>query len=138
SFAVLHLVSRALLPPVALGGMLAWAVLVEMRGLDLPAAPATAIAATVVGLFGTAYARLAHVPALVCVTPCIAPLMPGTLMYRGMVQLTTGRTGPAALVLAEALATALAIGAGVYIGGEMLRVVRPARRVLRPPRRVRS
>ncbi|RFU40118.1 threonine/serine exporter family protein [Actinomadura logoneensis] len=138
SFAVFHLVSRTLLPPVALGGMLAWAVLVEMRGLHLPAAPATAIAATVVGLLGTAYARLAHVPALVCVTPCIAPLMPGTLMYRGMLELTTGRTGPAALVLAEALATALAIGAGVYIGGELLRVARPARRVLRPPRRVRD
>ncbi|MFC4913600.1 threonine/serine ThrE exporter family protein [Actinomadura gamaensis] len=138
AFAVYHLVSRTLLPPIALGGMLAWAVLIEMRGLDLPAAPATAIAATVVGLLGTAYARLARVPALVCVTPCIAPLMPGTLMYRGMLELTTGRTGHAALVLVEALATALAIGAGVYIGGELLRLVRPARRVLRPPRRVRT
>ncbi|RMI42723.1 threonine/serine exporter family protein [Actinomadura harenae] len=136
TFAVYHLVSGRLLPPVALGGMLAWAVLVEMRGLDLPAAPATAVAATVVGLLGTAYARIIHVPALVCVTPCIAPLMPGTLMYRGMLELTTGRTGVAAVVLAEALATALAIGAGVYVGGELLRLARPARRVLRPPRRV--
>ncbi|MCP2340889.1 threonine/serine ThrE exporter family protein [Actinomadura rupiterrae] len=138
AFAVYHLVARSLLPPVALGGMLAWSVLVEMRGLDLPAAPATAIAATVVGLLGTALARFLHVPALVCVTPCIAPLMPGTLMYRGMLELTTGRTGHAALVLAESLATALAIGAGGYIGGELLRLFRPARRVLRPPRRVRA
>ncbi|WP_245627848.1 threonine/serine ThrE exporter family protein [Actinomadura oligospora] len=137
TFAVYHLVSWRFLPPVAVGGMLSWAVLVEMRGIDLPPAPATAIAATVVGLLGTAYARLTHVPALVCVTPCIAPLMPGTLMYRGMLELTAGRTGPAAIVLAEALATALAIGAGVYIGGELLRMAHPARRVLRTPRRVR-
>ncbi|GAA2632990.1 threonine/serine exporter family protein [Actinomadura fulvescens] len=138
AFAVFHLVPRAYLLPAALGGVLSWGTLVEMRHLDLPAAPATAIAATVVGALGTAFARHRDVPALVCVTPCIAPLMPGTLMYRGMLELTGGHTGQGALILVEALATALAIGAGVYIGGELLRVVRPARRVLRPARRIRT
>lgn len=139
AFAVFHLVPRAYLAPIAVGGMVSWTVFVEMRQLDLPSAPATAIAATAVGAAGTAFARWRGVPALICVTPCIAPLMPGTLMYRGMVELTGGDTGRGALVLVEALATALAIGAGVYIGAELLRVVRPARRVLRPAaRRVRT
>ncbi|MEU5883921.1 threonine/serine exporter family protein [Spirillospora sp. NPDC047279] len=138
AFAVFHLVPRSYLLPVALGGVISWGTLVEVRHLDLPAAPATAIAATVVGAIGTAFARWRRVPALICVTPCIAPLMPGTLMYRGMLELTGGDTGQGALILVEALATALAIGAGVYIGGELLRVVRPARRVLRPTRRIRT
>ncbi|WP_240487399.1 threonine/serine ThrE exporter family protein [Actinomadura flavalba] len=137
SFAVLHLVPRRFLLSVALGGVMAWGSYVELRGLDLPAAPATALAATLVGFAGTAYARLRGVPALVCVTPCIAPLMPGTLMYRGMLELSTGDTGRGALILVEALATALAIGAGVYVGGELLRIFRPARRALRV-RRVRT
>lgn len=136
AFAVFHLVPRAYLLPVAVGGMISWGSYVELRQLELPAAPATAIAATVVGALGTAYARGRRVPALVCVTPCIAPLMPGTLMYRGMLELTGGDTGQGALILVEALATALAIGAGVYIGAELLRLVRPARRILRPTRRI--
>ncbi|WP_328595329.1 threonine/serine exporter family protein [Actinomadura macrotermitis] len=136
AFAVYHLVSRGYLPPVAVGGVLSWSVLVELRAVHLPAAPATAVAATLVGVLGTLLARWRGVPALVCVTPCIAPLMPGTLMYRGMLELTVGDSGRGALILVEALATALAIGTGVYIGGELLRLVRPVRRALRPARRV--
>ncbi|MBW8486500.1 threonine/serine exporter family protein [Actinomadura sp. PM05-2] len=131
AFAVYHLVPRGYLPPIALGGAVAWTAYVEIRALEVPAAPATAVAATLIGLLGTAFARWRRVPALICVTPCIAPLMPGSLMYRGMLQLSAGNSARGALTLAEALATALAIGAGVYIGGELLRVVRPARRVLR-------
>ncbi|WP_245681595.1 threonine/serine ThrE exporter family protein [Actinomadura kijaniata] len=136
AFAVYHLVPRRWLPPVALGGMLSWGAYVELRALDLPSAPATFLAATLVGALGATAARLRRVPALILVTPCVAPLMPGTLMYRGMIQLTGGNAGRGGLILVESLATALAIGAGVYIGGELLRVVRPARRMLRPRRRV--
>ncbi|WP_245679465.1 threonine/serine exporter family protein [Actinomadura hibisca] len=138
AFAVYHLVTRDHLVVIAMGGVLSWGSYVELRQLDLPAAPATFVAATVIGALGTALARTRDVPSLILVTPCVAPLMPGTLMYRGMLELTSGHTGKGGLVLAESLATALAIGAGVYVGAELLRVFRPARRVLRPSaRRVR-
>ncbi|WP_019634448.1 threonine/serine ThrE exporter family protein [Actinomadura atramentaria] len=134
AFAVYHLVPRRYLPVAAAGGVLVWWTYAELRHLDLPAAPATAVAATLVGVAGTALARRRGIPALVLVTPCIAPLMPGSLMYRGMLQLTTGSAPRGVLILVEAMATALAIGAGVYVGAELLRLVRPARRVLRPRR----
>jgi uncharacterized membrane protein YjjP (DUF1212 family) len=122
-FGVYLLDPPELIPFVAVGGGLSWTVAVTMRLADLPSVPATLIATTVLGLTGAAYARVRHLPALVCVVPCIAPLMPGTLMYRGMLEITTGEAGAGGLVLAEALSTALAVGAGVIMGGEILRAL---------------
>lgn len=135
--AVHLLAPRSLLVPAAVGGVLSWTAYVELRHLDLPPAPATAIATTVIGVLGTAYARARRVPALVCVVPCVAPLMPGTLMYRALLDLTGGHPGRGALILVEAMLAALAIGAGVNMGAELVRVIRPARerarRRFRPP-----
>jgi len=123
AFGIYLLDPPELIPLVAIGGGASWAVFVEMRLADMPPVPATLIATTALGLAGGAWARLRHLPALVCVVPCIAPLMPGTLMYRGMLEITTGDAGAGGLVLTEALSTALALGAGVIMGGEILRAL---------------
>ncbi|REF00961.1 threonine/serine ThrE exporter family protein [Thermomonospora umbrina] len=127
AFAVYVLTPVRLLPPVALGGALSWIAFVGLRSQDFSPAPATAIATAVIGVLFTGYARLRRLPALVCVMPCVVPLMPGTLMYRSMAELTTGRAGQGGLMLIEALLAALAIGGGVNLGAELLRVIRPQR-----------
>jgi uncharacterized membrane protein YjjP (DUF1212 family) len=134
AFAVFLLAPRQILLPAAIGGGLSWYVYVELRYAAFPPAPATAIATTLTGLLGSSYARLRRLPSLVCVVPCIAPLMPGTLMYRGMLELSTGDPGKGALILVEASSAALAVGAGVILGEEVLRALSAgdlARRTLR-------
>jgi len=58
-------------------------------------------------------------------------------MYRGMLEIASGDPGTGVLTLVDALSTALAIGAGVILGGEILRALTLgdlARRALRPTR----
>jgi hypothetical protein len=55
-------------------------------------------------------------------------------MYRGMLELSTGDPGKGALILVEASSAALAVGAGVILGEEVLRALSAgdlARRTLR-------
>ncbi|MEO5877628.1 MAG: threonine/serine exporter family protein [Streptosporangiaceae bacterium] len=125
-----------------LGGMASWTIFVLLLDHQVAAAAATLVATIALGIFGTAYARIHGIPPVVAVLPCVAPLMPGTLMYRGLLETTTGHADQGALILVEAISTALALGAGVIIGAEILRAFVPvsdrAKRVMFPvTRRVR-
>lgn len=131
TFAVALLVPPRHLVVGALGGGLIWATYVFLNWRGLSALVATTLAAAVVGLLGTAYARRVRVPAMVFVIPAIGPLLPGGVLYRGMLELSLGELSRGTLHLIEALSIALGIGAGVILGAEVLRAIRGRRGLAR-------
>ncbi|MEU1731894.1 threonine/serine exporter family protein [Streptosporangium sp. NPDC020145] len=123
SFAVALLVPPRHLFAAALGGAMVWVVFVQLHVWQVPVVLATAVAAAVVGLFGGAYALRARVPSMVITIPAIGSLLPGTALYRGMLEVNLGHGGAGQESLLQALSTALALGAGVILGGEVVRAV---------------
>lgn len=124
TFAVALLVPPRHLLPGALGGGVIWASFVLLTWQGLATLPATAVAAAFIGLLGTWYARLVGVPSMVFVIPSIGPLLPGSALYKGMLELSLGELSRGTLHLIEALSLALGIGAGVILGAEVLRAFR--------------
>src|SRR5699024_9293334 len=53
--------------------------------------------------------------------PSIAPLLPGSILYRGLIEITQGTAVSGLLSLVEAVTVGLALGAGVNLGGELMR-----------------
>ncbi|AWS45199.1 threonine/serine exporter ThrE family protein [Streptosporangium sp. 'caverna'] len=138
SFAVALLVPPRYLIPAAIGGGVTWTVFVQLHSWQVPTILATAVSAAVVGLFGTAYTRHVKVPSMVITIPAIGTLLPGTALYRGMLEVSLGHGDAGASSLLQALSTALALGAGVILGAEILRAVTGSdltKRVLRPAAR---
>jgi uncharacterized membrane protein YjjB (DUF3815 family) len=121
TFAVSLAVPRRVLPAAALGGALIWAVYVLGRGLGAAPLLAAAAGAVIVGLLGHLLARYRRVPALPYIVPAVAPLLPGTALYRGMIQLNGGAASQGVLTLIGGISVALALGAGVNLGGELVR-----------------
>ena len=75
---------------------------------------ASAVAAITIGAVCYLVANRFRVPPLVVVVPAIVPLLPGLAIYRGLALLAVGEDG--VLQLASALATAVALAAGVILG----------------------
>ena len=121
TFAVSLAVPRGLLVPAALGGALIWVLYVLVRGWHVPPVLAAALAATVVGVLANWIVRRRGQPVMPLVVPAIGPLLPGTALYRGMVELNTGSPESGVLSLIGAISVALALGAGVNLGGELVR-----------------
>lgn len=121
TFAVSLAVPRRVLPAAALGGALIWAVYVLARGMGAAPLLAAAVGAVIVGLLGHLLARRRQQPALPYIVPAIAPLLPGTALYRGMIQLNGGAPSQGMLTLIGGISVALALGAGVNLGGEFVR-----------------
>ncbi|RFU42966.1 threonine/serine exporter family protein [Actinomadura logoneensis] len=121
TFAVCLAVPRDVLIPAALGGGLIWVLYVVLLNWKVTPVLASAVSAIVVGVFGSLLARRRHAPSLPYIVPAISPLLPGTLLYRGMVELNTGSAQQGAQTLVAALSVALALGAGVNLGNELVR-----------------
>lgn len=121
TFAVSLAVPRDVLTAVALGGGLMWVLYVLARGWHVPPVLAAAMAATIVGVLANWLARRHGQPVMPYVVPAIGPLLPGTALYRGMVELNTGSPESGVLSLIGAVSVALALGAGVNLGGELVR-----------------
>ncbi|MDL4815903.1 threonine/serine ThrE exporter family protein [Actinomadura opuntiae] len=121
TFAVSLAAPRDVLLASALGGALIWALYVLLRGWNVPPVLASAVAAIVVGVLANWLARRHGAPVMPYVVPAIGPLLPGTALYRGMVELNTGSPQSGVLSLIGALSVALALGAGVNLGGELVR-----------------
>jgi uncharacterized membrane protein YjjB (DUF3815 family) len=121
TFAVSLAVPRRVLPAAALGGALIWVVYVYACGLGAAPLLAAAIGAVIVGLLGHLLARRRQLPPLPYIVPAIAPLLPGTAVYRGMIQLNAGAASEGVLTLIGGISVALALGAGVNLGGEFVR-----------------
>ena len=82
---------------------------------------ATAAAAVVVGVVAGAMATRWRTLALVFVVPGIMPLLPGLVIYRGSLLLTSGDTVEGLVVLLEAAVRMLALAAGALLGELVVR-----------------
>jgi uncharacterized membrane protein YjjP (DUF1212 family) len=89
---------------------------VELAVASTPLGSTWGSAAAAVTIGGICYlvANRFRVPPLVVVVPAIVPLLPGLAIYRGLALLAAGEDG--VLQLASALATAVALAAGVILG----------------------
>ncbi|MGH3656748.1 MAG: threonine/serine exporter family protein, partial [Micromonosporaceae bacterium] len=108
----------------AVGGGLIWLAYVLLRLHDVPPVMAAGVAAAVIGLLAHLIARMYRSPALPYVVPIIGPLLPGTLLYQGLVEINTGDMNQGLLSLSQAIAVALALAAGISVGGELVRTLR--------------
>jgi uncharacterized membrane protein YjjP (DUF1212 family) len=107
-----------------IGGAVAAAVHAALTVVDVHTVLAGAVATTVVGFIGGIIARRLRIPALVIAVSGVAPLLPGLSTYRGLYELSVlgSPTGVATLMLA--VATGLALGAGVVLGEYLAQPVR--------------
>lgn len=108
----------------AVGGGLIWVFYTIMRESSLNPVISAGIAAAVVGTLAHFAASWQRRPALPYVVPLIGPLLPGTALYRGLLELGGGNIGQGWLNLSQALAIGMALAAGITVGGELVRAFR--------------
>lgn len=122
AFAVSLSVPPRLLPAIGALGVLIWVIYAGMRTwLDVPTVIGTVVGAMVIGVIGHWLARRSRQPVLTYIVPAIAPLLPGSILYRGLLEISTGNPVSGLLSLSEAVAVAMALGAGANLGGELVR-----------------
>ncbi|MCI2422775.1 threonine/serine exporter family protein [Saccharopolyspora sp. K220] len=91
---------------------------------DVHTVLAGAVATTVVGFVGGIIARRLRIPALVIAVSGVAPLLPGLATYRGLYELSVLGSPSGVATLMLAVATGLALGAGVVLGEYLAQPVR--------------
>ncbi len=106
------------------GGALAAAVSSVLALAHVHSIVAAAVATTVVGFVGGLIARRLRIPALVVAVSGVAPLLPGLATYRGLYQLSVQGDLGGMSTLMVAVATGLALGAGVVLGEYLATPVR--------------
>ncbi len=84
----------------------------------------SAVATTVVGFVGGIIARRLRIPVLVIAVSGVAPLLPGLATYQGLYTLAVAGDTTGVPMLIAAVATAIALGAGVVLGEFLARPVR--------------
>lgn len=116
---------RAILPATAVGGALAWTAFDLLAGTwDINPIAATGVAAFSAALFGQCACLLRHLPPLPYITGALGPLLPGSLLYTGVLGLGQGKIIDGVADLSKAAATALALAVGVGIASETARLAR--------------
>jgi uncharacterized membrane protein YjjP (DUF1212 family) len=85
---------------------------------------AGAVATMVVGFVGGIVARRLRIPGLVIAVSGVAPLLPGLSTYRGLFELSVQGDTKGLATLMLAIATGLALGAGVVLGEYLASPVR--------------
>ncbi|MBA9001342.1 MULTISPECIES: threonine/serine ThrE exporter family protein [Thermomonospora] len=124
AFAVSLAAPRGTVLPALLGGALIWVLFVLLRAQDVPPVLASAVAATALSVPANLYADRRRAPVQPYMVPIIGPLLPGGMLYQGMVELNSGSPQSGLLSLIGALSVALALAAGVNLGGELVRAFR--------------
>ncbi|MCJ1674705.1 MULTISPECIES: threonine/serine exporter ThrE family protein [unclassified Rathayibacter] len=124
----------------ALTGAGAWVASDALSGLGAAPLLASAVPAIVIGLLGETLAERWRVPAVVTTACGIVPLLPGLTLYRGVLDLTSGR-GPEGGIelLLQAGMIAIGLAGGVTLGRIAYRRLRtPVVRAVAPVRARRS
>jgi uncharacterized membrane protein YjjP (DUF1212 family) len=121
-FAVLLQSSRRVLPVVTVLGGVGWTTFAVLREANISAIVATAVAATLVGLFGQLASRFRYASSLPYVTAALGPLLPGSVIYIGLLSFTQNEPIQGLLSVIRAAALALALAVGVNLGGELARL----------------
>lgn len=123
AFAISLAVPPRMLPAIGAMGVMIWVTFASLRSLlEVPAVVGTVVGAVAVGVVGHWLARRTRRPVLPYLIPAIAPLLPGSILYRGLLEITQGASLSGLLSLAEAVTVGLALGAGVNLGGELMRI----------------
>ena len=122
-FAVLLQTSRRVLPFVTCFGGIGWAVygVLTVEG-GLSPIIATGLASGTVGLFGQLASRYRYASSLPYVTAALGPLMPGSVIYLGLLAFAKGEPIAGLVSISRAAAIALALAVGVNLGGEVARL----------------
>ncbi|WP_052441390.1 threonine/serine ThrE exporter family protein [Streptacidiphilus anmyonensis] len=121
-FAVLLQTSRQVLPVVTVIGGVGWTTFGVLRHAGISAIVCTAVAATVIGLFGQLASRYRYASSLPYVTAALGPLLPGSVIYLGLLSFTQNEPIQGLLSVIRAAALALALAVGVNLGGELARL----------------
>ncbi|GAA1076433.1 threonine/serine exporter family protein [Nocardiopsis metallicus] len=122
AFAISLAVPPRMLPTIGAMGVMIWLIYAGLRLLlEVPPVVGTVVGAVAVGVVGHWLARRTRRPVLPYLIPSIAPLLPGSILYRGLIEITQGTAVSGLLSIAEAVMVALALGAGVNLGGELIR-----------------
>lgn len=124
AFAVFLAAPREVIVPALLGGALIWVLFVLLRSQETPPVLASAVAATVLSVLANLYADRRRAPIQPYVVPIIGPLLPGGMLYQGMVELNGESPHTGLLSLIGALSVGLALAAGVNLGSELVRAFR--------------
>lgn len=106
------------------GGALAGTVNAMLMAVGAHSVLSAAIATSVVGFAGGIISRRLRIPSLVIAVSGVAPLLPGLATYRGLYELSVLGNPVGATTLMLAVATGLALGAGVVFGEYLARPVR--------------
>ena len=127
SFAIILQVRRLLLGYAVLSAALAW--ICDAGLLKAGADPAIAVAVTsaLLGLGGQLLARRHATSGLPFTVPGLVALLPGSQQYIGVLFIVRGQTGLGAAHLFTAASTGLGLAVGVNLGGELARLLLPAR-----------
>jgi uncharacterized membrane protein YjjB (DUF3815 family) len=114
----------AALPSAAAAGALGGGVHGALALLGFNQISATAVAAVVIGFCGGTLSRRLRLPPLVIAVSGITPLLPGLTTYQAMFELAVQRSPSGLSTGAAAVATALALAAGVVLGEYFAQPVR--------------
>ena len=125
SFAIILQVRRLLLGYAVLSAALAW--ICDAGLLKAGAEPAIAVTSALLGLGGQLLARRHATSGLPFTVPGLVALLPGSQTYIGVLFIVRGQTGLGAAHLFTAASTGLGLAVGVNLGGELARLLLPAR-----------
>jgi uncharacterized membrane protein YjjP (DUF1212 family) len=124
AFCVLLQQERHTVLLATLNGGVAWLVYGALTNppVNVDPVPATVAAAGLVGLFGQLLSRYQFSSSLPYITAAIGPLLPGSAIYFGLLNIAQGHVDEGILSMSRAAALALAIAIGVNLGGELARL----------------
>lgn len=116
---------------VSLLGMVAYLVYTTGVATDVGVAWAAGTAALVVGILSAVASRLVRIPPLPLVVSALVPLVPGLILFRGLLELSDGSID-GLLSMLEAASVAVALAAGALLGQYLVQnALGPARRIQR-------
>src|SRR4051794_26351207 len=127
--AIMYYTPYRLLPAAAVSGALGMLVLSLVEAAGVSGVPSYALAAFVVGLSGYVLANAQRALLMMVVVPGILSLLPGLVLYTGLLELSTGQASQGLVSMVDAGARGLAIAAAVLVAELIGQPVR--RRILR-------
>lgn len=118
-YAMLNHVPRFAVLTAGTAGGVGWLVYLLVSGWNQEIVLATFLAAFVIGLLSWGFARWQHSPVSLYILPGILPLLPGLVIYNGMLQLAHNQSLDGFLVLAQATFIGGALAAGVALSNSL-------------------
>jgi uncharacterized membrane protein YjjP (DUF1212 family) len=127
TFGVVLQVRRPLLGYACFSATLVWVCDAGLLKSGLSPTIAVAVTSVLLGLGGQLLARRQATSGLPFTIPGLVALLPGSQTYLGVLFIVRGQTGIGAGHLFTAASTGLGLAVGINLGGELARLILPAR-----------